>query len=86
MTNAERRIPITFLPPVPAVPRADFTKLPIDRETRDHLWDIIGPTVHFNLRDLSSLQDAFVACYYQGLENGTSATLRAIAKAEGGSQ
>jgi hypothetical protein len=76
---SERRIPIMLLPPVPVVPRRDFTKLELDEDTRDHLWDIIGPTVHYNLgHGLEGLRDAFVAVYWQGLENGSSAAVRSI--------
>lgn len=79
---SERRIPIMLLPPVPVVPRRDFTDLKIDAEMRDRMWDIIGPTVHFNLsKGIDSLRDAFIAVYYQGIENGVSA-MRARAETE----
>lgn len=69
---SDRRVSFAFLSPVPFVPRRDFKPLPLSSEEIDRLWDIIGPTVHFNYRagDFHSLQRSFVACFYQGLEHG----------------
>lgn len=71
---SDRTIPITLLPAVPIVPQRDFTKLRLTHEQNDNLWRIIGPTVQANLlrHGLGNLKEAFIACYWQGLENATS--------------
>jgi len=67
-------IPIALLPEVPVVPSADFSHFKLTTDQEDGLWRIIGPTVRANLtrHGLDGMKQAFLACYWQGLENATS--------------
>lgn len=65
-------------PNIPLVPEKDFDRAVKDYKEIEAIWEIIGPTLHVNLRNGQPLWKAVAMCYMQGISNGSRLTLEQV--------
>lgn len=63
---------VSLGPPIPIVPRKDFSRIPLTREHAYMIWSIIGPSVEVNMQRDIPLWKIIVAAYCEGLDHGAS--------------
>jgi hypothetical protein len=71
---------VTFFgaPDIPLIPEKDFDNVVKEYKEFKEMWEIIGPTLHINLKRDVPLWKAVTMCYMQGIKNGMKITVDMI--------
>ena len=70
--KSESLHPVSFFgaPPIPHVPRSDYSEHRFTKEQVEQMWSIVGPTVDLHLQMSMPLWKVITFAYMEGLLHG----------------